>query len=46
MTQGRLLKEGLRILDIPPLRIFYSVSEADRMVEVALVRALNTSIES
>src|SRR5262245_42939321 len=39
-SKGTHLSEGLYSLDRPPLRVLYSVSEADRLVEVADVRLL------
>jgi plasmid stabilization system protein ParE len=38
--KGRPLSEGLRVFDAPPLRAVFSISEPDRRVEVARVRAL------
>ncbi len=37
-TQGGELREGLRFLIVPPLRVLYSVNEGDRMVEVVRIR--------
>ena len=39
-TQGKPLSEGLRVYDASPLRAVFSVSDADRIVEVARVRLL------
>jgi hypothetical protein len=39
-SKGTSMKEGLYSLDVPPLRVLYSVSESDRLVEVASVRRL------
>jgi hypothetical protein len=38
LTKGNPLKEGLRTLDIPPLRVLFEVHELDRLVRVVLVR--------
>lgn len=38
-TKGKLLSEGLRTLDAPPLRAVFSVSDADRRL-VVRVRTL------
>lgn len=38
--RGKPLQEGLRALDIAPLRVIFSVKEEDRIVEVAFVREL------
>ena len=38
--QGEPLREGLRALNCPPVRVLYSVSDDDRIVEVAVVRAI------
>ncbi|MBI1904441.1 MAG: type II toxin-antitoxin system RelE/ParE family toxin [Planctomycetia bacterium] len=37
-TKGVEVSEGLRQLSAPPLRILFSVSDDDRLVEVAAVR--------
>jgi hypothetical protein len=37
-AKGEPLREGLRVLIKPPLRLVFSVNEDDRLVEVALVR--------
>ena len=37
---GQEKHEGLRELQCDPLRVFFSVSPADRVVEVAMVRLL------
>jgi hypothetical protein len=37
-SRGFEVSEGLRALLVPPLRILYSVREADRIVEVYVVR--------
>jgi hypothetical protein len=34
------LREGLRLMIVPPLRILFSVREGDRIVEVARVASL------
>lgn len=39
-SKGEPLKEGLRALNVPPLRVIYSVSDDDVIVEVAVVRAI------
>jgi hypothetical protein len=41
ISKGTPLKEGPFSLDVPPLRVLYSVSEPDRLVEVASVRRLS-----
>lgn len=38
--KGEELAEGLRSLNIPPLRIIFTVSEDDRLVEVVRVARL------
>ena len=38
--KGEDLAEGLRSLNIPPLRIIFTVSENDRLVEVVRVARL------
>jgi hypothetical protein len=38
--KGRILSEGLRVYDAPPLRAVFSVSDSDRQVEVARIRLL------
>lgn len=38
--KGEELAEGLRSLNIPPLRIVFTVSEDDRLVEVVRVARL------
>lgn len=38
--RGETLREGMRALEIAPLRVVYSVREEDRIVEVAFVRKL------
>jgi hypothetical protein len=38
--KGEDLAEGLRSLNIPPLRIIFTVSEDDRLVEVVRVARL------
>jgi len=38
--KGESVKEGLRALNVPPVRVLYSVNDHDRIVEVALVRAI------
>lgn len=39
-TKGKPLSEGLRVVDAPPLRAVFSVSDPDQKVEVARVRLL------
>lgn len=39
-SKGEPLKEGLRALNVPPFRVIFSVSDDDRIVEVAIVRAI------
>ena len=39
-NQGGELKEGIRFFLAPPLRVLYSIKEADRIVEVVLVRSI------
>ena len=39
-SKGADVREGLRALDVPPLRAFYDVDEGDRKVEVQCVRLL------
>ncbi|MBI1917542.1 MAG: type II toxin-antitoxin system RelE/ParE family toxin [Planctomycetes bacterium] len=39
-TKGRPLREGLRSLDISPLRVLYEVNEMDRIVHVYSVRRI------
>jgi hypothetical protein len=34
---GSEVAEGLRLFTVPPLRVFYEVSEADRLVRVSVV---------
>lgn len=36
--QGRELREGLRMVTIPSISIFFTISEQDRIVEVSHVR--------
>ncbi|MEM8671807.1 MAG: type II toxin-antitoxin system RelE/ParE family toxin [Planctomycetota bacterium] len=38
--KGKEVAEGLRSLNIPPLRIIFTVSEDDRLVEVVRVARL------
>jgi hypothetical protein len=38
--RGESLHEGMRALEISPLRAIFSVNEKDRTVEVAFVRKL------
>ena len=38
--QGADVSEGLRALVVPPLKVLFAVREADRIVEVLLVRRL------
>jgi hypothetical protein len=38
--RGELLSEGLRALNVPPLRVVFAVNEDDRIVEVAVVRTI------
>ncbi|MBW3543774.1 MAG: type II toxin-antitoxin system RelE/ParE family toxin [Planctomycetes bacterium] len=38
--KGSPLREGLRVLEIPPLRVLYSVQDADRIVEVLSIRSI------
>lgn len=35
--RGTALHEELRLLEVPPLRVFFAVREEDRMVEVGRV---------
>jgi plasmid stabilization system protein ParE len=37
-TKGVEVAEGLRVFFSPPLRIFYTIDEGDRLVEVVRVR--------
>ena len=39
-TKGVEVSEGLRALFAPPLRILFTVSEEDRLVEVVRIRRL------
>jgi mRNA-degrading endonuclease RelE of RelBE toxin-antitoxin system len=39
-SKGEPLSEGLRAFSIPPLRVIFAVNEDDRLVEVAIVRAI------
>ena len=39
-TKGSELREGLRELTVPPLRVLFLVREEDRLVEVSKVRYL------
>lgn len=39
--RGESLREGMRALEVAPLRVVYSVREEDRIVEVAFVRKLS-----
>jgi hypothetical protein len=43
--KGTHIQEGLYSLEAPPLRVLYSVSEQDRLVEVASVRGLDPHVE-
>ncbi len=36
--QGIEIREGLRALVVPPIKVLFSVREADRIVEIAKVR--------
>ena len=38
IAKGTHVQEGLYSLDVAPLRVLYSVSEPDRLVQVASVR--------
>jgi hypothetical protein len=40
MAKGTPLSEGLRVLESGPLRVIFSVDEADRVVVVARLRLL------
>jgi plasmid stabilization system protein ParE len=37
-TKGTALREGLRAIFVPPLRVLFAVREDDRVVEVLRVR--------
>jgi hypothetical protein len=37
-SKGSEVREGLRSLDVPPLRVLFTVEEQDRLVKVLLVR--------
>ena len=39
-VKGTMLREGLRALFSPPLRVLFSIREDDRVVEVLRVRLL------
>ncbi len=39
-SKGIELREGLRALFVPPLRVLFAVREADRVVEVLRIRRL------
>ena len=39
-SKGQELAEGLRRLRLPPLQIVFALKDADRVVEVARVRAV------
>ena len=41
LEKGLILSEGLRVLNVPPLHVLFTVQEADRLVQVVLVRPLN-----
>jgi hypothetical protein len=36
--QGVALSEGTYALEVDPLRVIYTISEADRIVEISLLR--------
>ncbi len=38
--KSRQLSEGLHAVEIPPLRILFSVNDADRLVEVAQIKLI------
>jgi hypothetical protein len=38
--KGTELSEGLRVVNLPPLRFLFSANEADRVVEIAVVREI------
>jgi hypothetical protein len=38
--KGGELKEGIRFFLAPPLRVLYTISESDRIVEIVLVRSI------
>lgn len=40
IRNGVPVAEGLRALNVPPVRVLYSVSHDDRIVEVTVVRAI------
>lgn len=40
LDRGNELREGLRALEVAPLRVIFSVNDGDRMVEVARVSRL------
>ncbi|HYV37965.1 MAG TPA: hypothetical protein VE988_19930 [Gemmataceae bacterium] len=46
LKAGTHVQEELYSLDVIPLRVLYSVSEPDRLVEVASVRRLDPPIRS
>ena len=39
-SKGEVLSEGLRSLNVPPLRVIFTVSTDDRLVEVVRVARL------
>ena len=42
MQRGTPLAEGLRKLDVPPLRVYFSVRDQDRIVEITNIAELRT----
>ncbi len=38
--KGEAVSEGLRALNVPPLRVLFSVTDDDRLVEVSVVRSI------
>lgn len=39
-TKGRILHEQLRALNVPPLRVLFSIQGAEQRVEVEVVRTI------
>jgi hypothetical protein len=39
-TKGQEVREGLRVIGVPPLKAFYDVNDDDRLVHVQRVRPL------
>lgn len=39
-SKGEIVAEGLRSFNAPPLRVLFAISQADRVVQVELVRRI------